>query len=457
MASKGTLNIDDLIDIVREGGAIKTGISFFSDRGDLLLDKDVLVTRISTLLHIKRQGHAEIPFDGVKEGGIWDKNGEKLQIGTAKEEGSQVSDDQLGLPPPPLTTLERKLQEIKETRQELEIIQNRARTSILNAVHQIIQNNGEFEADKVIDVVNGTVDFLKKNKATLYLVREIFSHDNYIYNHSVNVCTLGAAVLHRFNLQISSMINGLLINNFDMPSPEEPAGNFLFYQKEELQEISLGFFLHDIGKVLLPVELLNKESPYTPEEMDLFKSHSDDLGARILDKNNINSALIRNSVFYHHSPLFVGEENSYPEEKPPEEIPLYAKICKLVDRFDTMTSKRPDHQAMNPISAVTEIVRQNTNRNRCLQILLATFVKVIGVYPPGSVVFLQNGQLAYIVETEGPIVLPFTDIYQKPISPLPDPIDLSSPEFRHTEYQIDRRKPPLDPLAYYSLLPAVLR
>lgn len=462
MAEPESVNIDDLIEIVRSGGSVRTGISFYNDRGDLLLDKDALVTRVSTLMHIKRQGHVQIPIEGVIEGGIWDKNGDRLKIGKhaeAEEETILGIQEMLGTPESkPLTTLQKKVQEIREVKRELEDLQNRAKTSILEAVNQITENDGEFETQKIVEVVNHTVEFLRAHEeTTLYLAREIFSHDYYLYNHSVNVCTLGAAVLHRFNSHFSQIVNTSLHQVLGRDFAETPATEFRMYQKEELQEIALGFFLHDIGMVLLPKEILMKTEALTPEEMTLVRTHSYHYGPKILAKNNINSVLIRNIVSHHHAAVYPGESNSYPENISPQEVPLYVKVCKLVDQYDAMTSKRPHRAAINPITAVTNIVRWNADKNRCLQLLLASFVKVIGVYPPGSVIYLQNGQLAYVLDSAGPTVIPFTDIYQKPLSPASDPIDLDTPEYRYSDMQVDRRKPPLDPMSYYHLLPVALR
>ena len=84
-------------------------------------------------------------------------------------------------------------------------------------------------------------------------------------------------------------------------------------------------------------------------------------------------------------------------------------------------------------------------------------MKVIGIYPAGSMVTLQNGQLAYIMDSKGPIGIPFTDKHGLTLKNKPDPMNLESQEVIQKGLGIDRRKPIKSLKDAYNLLPGFLR
>jgi len=103
----------------------------------------------------------------------------------------------------------------------------------------------------------------------------------------------------------------------------------------EVEEIRLGAVLHDIGKVGIPEQILNKSGPLNPEEWDLMKSHVV-FGAKILEPLT-PLARIRQMVLHHHE-FFDG--SGYPDALTGEDIPLGARIVAVADAYDTITSDR---------------------------------------------------------------------------------------------------------------------
>ena len=87
------------------------------------------------------------------------------------------------------------------------------------------------------------------------------------------------------------------------------------------------------------------------------------------------------------------------------EAPLHVRVSKIADIYDAMTSKRCYKDAYNPVEVVTTIVRSYAGKEETLQLLLHAFIKSVGIYPPGSVVNLMNQQLAYVLDSDGPVVL----------------------------------------------------
>jgi diguanylate cyclase (GGDEF)-like protein/putative nucleotidyltransferase with HDIG domain len=120
----------------------------------------------------------------------------------------------------------------------------------------------------------------------------------------------------------------------------------------EVEEIRLGGVLHDIGKVGIPENILNKSGPLNPDEWETMKSHVK-FGAKILDPLT-PLARIREMVLHHHE-YFDG--SGYPEALAGEKIPLGARIIAIADAYDTITSDRTYKKARKAGDALAELER----------------------------------------------------------------------------------------------------
>ncbi len=120
----------------------------------------------------------------------------------------------------------------------------------------------------------------------------------------------------------------------------------------EVEEIRLGAVLHDIGKVGIPENILNKNGPLNPEEWETMKSHVS-FGAKILDPLT-PLARIRKMVLHHHE-FFDG--SGYPNALSGESIPLGARIIAIADAYDTITSDRTYKKARSAPDALSELER----------------------------------------------------------------------------------------------------
>ncbi len=452
---KAKINIDSLIDIVKNGGIIKTGVDIYNKQGLLLLEKNVPVNNVKPLLVIKKCGITDLPINLSGEGGLWDQSGNPISFELTDEtEDAEGRDGGV-------SDVEKRLHKITELRKLATEKYQSAKNNIKKVLSDIQDTGGEFDYQEVEETVSELIDFISlEETAFSYLTREIFSYDDYLYNHSVNVCTIGTVVLKRFNTHFGSMIGNQLAGFPEVfnDETEKKMDTFIFYQPEEIQEMALGYFLHDVGKVLIPDKILNKKGKLTDEEFEIVKQHSYVKGIEILKKNRIEYNLyIKNIVKYHHSNIYKGEERCYPHDKSYEEIPPYVKICKLSDIYDAMTSKRSYKEALSPISVVTDIFRNYAEKDGLLQFVLHSFVKTIGIFPPGSVTRMINGQMIYILDSDGPIVIPFTDTTGKPLSHHPEPFNLKDEEQHDESMRIDRRESLISPVEAYKILPDYLK
>jgi len=449
------MEIDRLIDIVAKGGSVKTGIDIHSKEGALLLEKNVRVNKVSTLLVIKQNGLGDLNIDPTSEGGVWDKSGQILPL-TTIEKTATPEDKMSGL-----NDVEDRIRQITRVKKEAAQKHRKAKDNIKKVIFEMRESGGQFDVQLVEDTVSDIFNFLNRNNTAFsHLTKEIFSYDDYLYSHSVNVCTVGTAILNHFNDRFSEIINNYLAS---LPLDESGNGSadmakfYINYQPSELRDMSMGYFLHDVGKVLIPDKILNKKGRLSAEEFKIVKTHSYEKGIEILDKNRTNNAIIENVLINHHSALFNHEQRCYPDNKLPIEIPPYVKIAKLADIYDAMTSKRCYKDAFNPINVVTNIFRTYANKDPFLQVILHSFVKIIGIYPPGSILTLRNGQMVYILLSDGPVVLLCTDTKGQPLSNKPDPIDLGKIDIVESpQMQIDQRRPLRAPTEVIEFLPSYI-
>ncbi len=455
---KNTVTIDVLIKIVEDGGKVTTGIDVYNEKGILLLEKNVVVNTLKPLEIIKENGINSIPFSSDNNCGVWDENGNSIVF---DKDGSFETIEQKKRPA--LNGIEKRVFEIQELKMISTEKYNGAKDSIKKVLGEIKETGGNFDYDEVYSDVRDLVAFLTiEDNPFSYLTKEIFSYDDYLYNHSINVCAIGTAVVNCFNTTFSTFINNHLNTKQELDSSpfnqtdKKPEEAYKCFQKDEIEHICTGFFLHDIGKVMVKDEILNKPGKITPSEFDEIKRHSYEYGIKILEKNKLNNPFLTNTVQYHHAPLFRGQERGYPLDKAPNELPSYVKICQLSDIYDAMTSKRCYKEAFNQINVVTDIFRSYAKKDSIMQYILHAFVKSIGIYPAGSIVYLRNGQMGYVLESAGPLVIPFTDTQEKTLSNNANPLDLSEYESDNV-LKIDNRRSIKTPKEVYDLLPPYLK
>ena len=116
----------------------------------------------------------------------------------------------------------------------------------------------------------------------------------------------------------------------------------------ELGEIAAGFFLHDIGKCKIPINILNKKGKLSPAEWEIIKKHPWE-GVKLLDELGTQTEETAIIVYQHHERY---DGKGYPEGLKGDDIHVYAKICSIADAFDGMTSYRPHRKPYTTFNAL---------------------------------------------------------------------------------------------------------
>ena len=163
-----------------------------------------------------------------------------------------------------------------------------------------------------------------------------------------------------------------------------------------LREIGLAALLHDIGKVRTPTDILQKPSALTPREFEVMKRHPID-GAAILRGTQEMPHLAAIVAFEHH---LRRDGAGYPVGLSRPALNVATALCGIADVYDAMRSKRSYQEAF-PTDRVLEVMRRNDGK-QFDQDLVRRFVSLMGVFPPATIVRLTTGEVAVVVENDGP-------------------------------------------------------
>lgn len=216
-----------------------------------------------------------------------------------------------------------------------------------------------------------------RNPGALISLARLRSADDYTYMHSVAVCALMVALARQLGLD-----------------------------ERETREAGMAGLLHDLGKALMPLEVLNKPGKLTDEEFTIMKSHPVE-GHRLLVEGGTASDLTLDVCLHHHEKV---DGSGYPERLKGDAISLFAKMGAVCDVYDAITSNRPYKSGWDPAESVRKMTEWSTGHFDAR--IFQAFVKSIGIYPIGSLVRLQSGRLAIVVDqTEAALLTPKVRVF----------------------------------------------
>lgn len=256
-----------------------------------------------------------------------------------------------------------------------EIISPEVRREAVKNVHDLFlkqdhKNDAAQEEISIKQCVMSVVDEILANGDVMCNMLDLKTYDGYTYFHSVNVAVLSAMM-----------------------------GAQIGMNRKELEILTTAAMLHDIGKKFLPIDVLNAPRKLTEEEFQILTQHPK-LGFDFLRNTYDFPSLTYLSVLEHHEWY---DGNGYPLQKKGDEIPVSARIIKITDVYDAMTSKRPYHDPALP-SDVVEYIMGRSGMEFCPE-MVSLFLSKIAVYPVGCEVELSNGERGIVVENFKEFVL----------------------------------------------------
>jgi HD-GYP domain-containing protein (c-di-GMP phosphodiesterase class II) len=159
---------------------------------------------------------------------------------------------------------------------------------------------------------------------------------------------------------------------------------------EELENLGMAAFLHDIGKLDLPQRLRWFEDSFSIDEFRLYQEHVGH-GVAMGKRMGLNDSVLR-SMAQHHELL---DGSGFPAKPAGDDIALGGRILALVNRYDNLCNPVRLVTAMTPHEALSLLFAQH--KARFDNVVLSAFIRMMGVYPPGSVVQLVDGRFAMVV------------------------------------------------------------
>ena len=181
-------------------------------------------------------------------------------------------------------------------------------------------------------------------------------------------------------------------------------GRALGIEEAPLHKLGMGALLHDIGKMKVPDEILNKPGRLSKEEFEIMMEHPSLGHAMLVDDYELDMESLH-IILHHHERLDGG---GYPDGLGEINIPLLTRIASIVDVYDAITSDRCYHDGVSPAQGLENLFKWSKGNFDVS--LLEKFIKCLGIYPIGSVVRLTTGEVGVVVATDAdhrikPIVL----------------------------------------------------
>ena len=211
-------------------------------------------------------------------------------------------------------------------------------------------------------VVADMVDSVIRNPDALMCLNQLKNKDEYTALHSLRVCVLALAF-----------------------------GRHLDFSNEELNMLGIGALLHDVGKMKVPNDVLNKPGRLTEEEFELMKSHVP-RGVEILEQTHGIPPASIDVARYHHERYGGG---GYAAGMKGDRIGLFGSVGAIVDCYDAITSDRCYHVGMSAHDALNKMYSW---RGKDFQpLLVEQFIQCMGIYPIGSVVELSTGSIGVVI------------------------------------------------------------
>lgn len=245
----------------------------------------------------------------------------------------------------------------------------------------------------LVDEISASIS---RNSGALISLARLKTKDDYTYMHSVAVCALMIALARQMQLS-----------------------------EQQTRSAGLAGLLHDMGKATTPPHILNKPGKLTDAEFAVMRQHPA-AGHAILIASNCNDAIALDVCLHHHEQI---DGSGYPHGLHSADLSLYARMSAVCDVYDAVTSERPYNKGWDPAEAVKKMAEWQGHFDPHI---FQFFVKSLGIYPIGSLLRLESGRLAVVIEqSKKSPTMPKVKVFFSTIANchlMPEIIDLSRPQ-----------------------------
>ena len=231
------------------------------------------------------------------------------------------------------------------------------------------------ELDRLNPVVEKICDSIFRHSDALIPLARLKQNDSYTFEHAV----ASAAMM-------ASFARGL-----GLP-------------REQIHEVSLGAMLQDIGMARIPHHILGKPDRLNPNEVAVVRGHvehSHDIAQELADLPEATMEVIAQ----HHERI---DGTGYPFRLRGDQISAHGQMAAIVDVYDAMTSQRPYQSATAPTAALRKLFEWSQHHFN--GDLVQAFIRSVGIFPVGSLVRMESGMLAVVIEQTDDLLKPVVKI-----------------------------------------------
>ena len=285
--------------------------------------------------------------------------------------------------------VESELKKIEQTPQKTEalvslqielIAAKKLHTKTKEAVVSLFKDvrmGNALKLDGAVSLVDELNQSIIRNPSALICLSRLKTADNYTYLHSVSVCVLMIAL-----------------------------GRQLGMKDDMLKQAGIAGLLHDIGKVFIPDEVLNKPGKLTDEEFNIVKTHPVKGWEFLKNSGEVNDLIL--DVCRHHHERVDGM--GYPDKLSGEALTLFARMGAVCDVYDAITSNRSYKKGWEPVESIRKMAEWNNGHFD--EVVFHAFVKTVGIYPTGTLLKLKSGRLGVVTDqSKKSLVKPIVKVF----------------------------------------------
>lgn len=225
-----------------------------------------------------------------------------------------------------------------------------------------VKNDNAIDLDQSRQLVSQCVNSILTNPNAMFWLTRIKNQDEYTAEHCLRVSIMAIAFGKTLNLS-----------------------------RGELELIGLCGMLHDVGKMKVPLSILNKPAKLNSDELKLMQEHAV-LGYIFLKQHGGIEEIVCDVAHSHHERV---DGKGYPRQLPENTISLFSKVIAIIDAYDAITSDRPYRDGLTPLDALGILFKERGKHFD--SDLVEKFIQMVGIYPPGSLVEMTNGETGIIL------------------------------------------------------------
>ncbi|OYW38502.1 MAG: phosphodiesterase [Hydrogenophilales bacterium 12-61-10] len=309
------------------------------------------------------------------------------EVQAVKDEATAEITPQRAKPPEPVA--------MSDELRQAAMICAKARQAVVSMFNEVRMGNA-IHAEAVGELVEEISSSVMRNPGALVSLARIKTADDYTYMHSVAVCALMVSLGRQLGLDEASV-----------------------------REAGMAGLLHDLGKSVMPMAVLNKPGKLTDSEFDIIRQHPVE-GHRLLVESASASAIVLDVCLHHHEKV---DGSGYPHQLAGDAISLFAKMGAVCDVYDAITSNRLYKAGWDPAESIRKMTEWS--KGHYDERVFQAFIKSIGIYPNGSLVKLASGRLGVVIEqSEKSLLAPRVKAFFSTKSQtciVPEMLDLSHP------------------------------